>query len=110
MEKITGNWLWAVVVLPVLVGIFKAEIGKLFTVWNIYRLRAFDKDRDPNTPDQVELLNEATGQWGKVTIQRYIFCVSAARRGVYLLYLDGGKEKVSFLVWASFRKRTPPPK
>ena len=105
-ESMSENWLWCMIILPVMIGLFKAEIGKLFTVWNIYRLRAFDLDGDPNTKDNVEVLCGATGAWRKVIIEKYVWSLSTARRGVYLKYPNGTKEKVSFLVWATLRKRT----
>jgi len=108
IESQTVNWLWAIVILPVVAGFFKAEIGKLFTAWNVYRLRAFDADGNPATSDKVQILNVATGEWGDVTIKRYVFSLSSRTRGVYLEYPDGGHEKVSFLLWATFRKRTGP--
>ncbi len=108
MNELTGNWLWVVVILPVLIGFFKTEIGRTLTAWNVYRLRAFDMDGCPGTPDRVQLLNGATGAWGDAIIEKYIFSFSAKTRGVYLRYPDGGREKVSLVAWAGFRKRTPP--
>ena len=108
MNSENVNWLWAVVLLPVLVGIFKSELGKLFTIWNVYRLRAFDSDGNPGSPDNVQILNSATGKWGNAIIEKYVFSLSSRRRGVYLLYPDGGREKVGYILWNSFRKRTPP--
>lgn len=108
METMTSNWFLVMIILPVLVGFFKTEIGNLLTAWNVYRLRAFDADGNPNTSDRVQILNGATGKWGNATIEKYKFCLSSRRRGVYLLYPDGGREKVSFIHWAAFRKRTPP--
>jgi len=108
MNSENVNWLWAVVLLPVLVGIFKSEIGKFFTVWNVYRLRAFDSDGNPGSPDNVQILNSATGKWGNAIIEKYVFSLSSRRRGVYLLYPDGGREKVGYILWSTFRKRTPP--
>lgn len=108
MKDLTSNWLWAAVVFPVLIGFFKNEIGKIIKSWNIYRLRSFDLDGNPFTEDHLQILNSATGQWGDITIERYIFSMSSRTRGVYLRYPDGGREKVSFILWAGFRKRTAP--
>ncbi|MFK5952478.1 MAG: hypothetical protein QM498_05410 [Desulfobacterium sp.] len=108
LDGLMNNWIVIAVILPVLIGFFKSEIGGFLTSWNIYRLRAFDLDGRPDTEDKVELLNGATGAWSIAIIEKYVFCLSPMRRGVYLRYPDGGREKVSFLLWASFRKRTPP--
>ena len=108
MDAIANNWLLAAIVLPVLVGMFKAELGKLITSYNVYRLRSFDMDGNPGTEDRVQLLNGATGQWGDAVIEKYVFSMSAKKRGVYLRYPDGGREKVSLLAWAGWRKRIPP--
>jgi len=110
MDFLTENWIVGVVILPVLIGMFKAEIGKILTAYNVYRLRSFDLDGNPDTSDQVQLLNGATGRWINATIEKYVFSLSAKKRGVYLLYPDGGREKVSFIDWAGFRKRMPPQK
>jgi len=108
MDTLTNNWIIGVIILPVLVGLFKTEIGKIFTAYNVYRLRAFDADGNPSTADTVQLLNGATGEWGDAIIEKYVFSLSAKKRGVYLLYPDGGREKVSLLDWATWRKRVPP--
>jgi len=109
MNDFTANWVMVAIILPVLAGMFKAEIGNLIKVWNIYRLRSFDEDGNPATSDRVQILNGATGVWGDAIIEKYVFSLSSKKRGVYLLYPDGGKEKVGFLTWAGFRKRIPPP-
>jgi len=109
MEIDINNWLLAVVILPILASIFKSEIGKFFTAWSIYRLRWFDSDGNPKTSQNVQILNEMSGEWIDATIIQYKFTISNKKRGVYLLYPDGGREKLSFIKWADLRKRTPPP-
>ena len=108
MDAIMNNWLVVAIIIPMVVGFFKAEIANIFTAWNVYRLRAFDADGNPATSDRVQILNGATGEWGDAVIERYKFSLFAKTRGVYLRYPDGGREKVSFLTWAGFRKRVPP--
>jgi len=108
MNWFMNDWLIAVIILPIVAGFFKAEIGRLITSWNVYRLRAFDVDGNPATSDKVQLLNGATGKWESCIIEKYVFSLSAKKRGVYLLYPDGGREKVGFVTWAGFRKRIPP--
>lgn len=102
------NWIWVAVILPVLIGFFKAEIGRILTAYNVYRLRSFDVDGDPTTADAVQMLNGATGEWGDATIEKYVFSLSSKKRGVYILYPDGGREKISLVIWAGMRKRQPP--
>lgn len=110
MDELFNNWLMAVIVIPILVGFFKNEIGNALTAWNIYRLRSFDSDGNPATSDCVQILNDATGVWVDAIIEKYLFSLNSKTRGVYLRYPDGGREKVSFHTWAGFRKRMPPPK
>lgn len=106
INSVATNWLWAVVVLPVIAGIFKSEIGKFFTAWNVYRLRSFDVDGNPATSDEVEIFNGATGKWGKVEV-KIRFSMSSRIRGAYIYYPGGELEKVSLIEWAKFRKRQP---
>ena len=103
------NYVVAAIVLPAIVAVFKTQITNLFTAWSIYHLRTFDLDGNPDTPDKVQIMHRDTGEWIDVIIEKYLFWSTAKKRGVYLLYPDGGRERVSFIVWAGFRKRTPPP-
>lgn len=102
------SWVWLMVIVPVFATFFKTEIGKILATWNIYKLRNFDLDGNPETLDQVQLLNRATGNWFTITIERYCFSLSTKKRGVYLLYKNGAKEKVTLLTWATWRKRSLP--
>jgi hypothetical protein len=95
------------VILPVLAGIFKNEIGMLFKSWNAYRNRPFDTDGDPETPETCEILNGATGEWVPVEILRYCWSPKATKRGVWIKYADGGVEKFKLVDWADMRKREP---
>ncbi len=52
MEHETINWIWAMMILPVLAGLFKSEIGKIFTALGVYLRREY-KPRD-----KVLLLSE----------------------------------------------------
>jgi len=99
------NFVIGAVVLPVLIGLFKTELGNLLKAWRIYRARPFDKDRDPLTADKCQVLCGATGDWKDITILKYQMSLSAGKRGVFIQHADGGKEKVSLLEWASMRKR-----
>lgn len=107
INEILDNWIMAAILLPALIHIFKAEIGNLFTAWNVYRLRRFDLDGNPATSERVQLLCNATGKWVDATI-KYKFSLSAKTRGVYLTYPDGGREKIGLIAWAGMRKRMPP--
>jgi hypothetical protein len=108
MDTLPIHWLWTLVIFPIIIAFFKNEIGNVLTAWKVYRLRSFDVDGNPTTEDRVQLLNGATGEWGDAVIEKYVFSLNAKRRGVYLRYPDGGREKVGLLDWAGFRKRTPP--
>jgi hypothetical protein len=103
------NWIWALVVLPVVIAYFKTELGKFINAYSIYKLKSFDIDGNKNTEDKLQILNGATGSWGDVVVEDYIFFASSKTRGIYLVYPDGGREKVSFNTWSTFRVRTPPP-
>lgn len=107
IESLMNHWIVAVIILPVLAGVFKTEIGNLLTAWNVYRLRAFDADGNPATSDRVQILCGATGRWVDATI-KYKFSFSAKTRGVYVRYIDGGREKIGLIAWAKLRKRMPP--
>ena len=109
--KTTGfgiNWFFVAIFFPILIGIFKNEIGKLFTSWSIYRLRAYDSDGDPSTPSAVQLFNNATGLWFTVTIRKYVLFTRKAKRGVHIQYADGARRKFSFLDWDKEPKRSLP--
>ena len=93
------NNLIYVAVISVLLGIFKSELGKIFTALGVYLRREFVPG------DQVLVLNGATGTWGIVTIRQYQFSLNAMKRGVYIAHKDGGLERVSLLAWAGIRKR-----
>ena len=88
---------------------FKNEIGNLLKAWKVYSLRSFDQDGNPLTSDKAQLLNNATGQWGDIIIEKYVFSFNARTRGVYIRYPDGGREKIALVDWANMRKRVPPP-
>ena len=51
MDAVMNNWLVVAIVLPLIIGFFKTEIGNLIIAYNVYRLRAFDADgnRQPVT-------------------------------------------------------------
>ena len=102
----TNNWFIGIILIPVVIGIFKSEIGRLFTSWNIYRLRIFDVDGDPNTPDQVQLFSG--GKWNTVVIVKYCMWVRTSSRGVHIKYSNGSVRKFSFLEWKAQPKRTVP--
>lgn len=102
------EWAWAVIFLPVLAGLFKKEIIAVVSSYGIYRQRSFDLDGNPSTSDRVQILCSATGKWIDATI-KYKFSLRSKKRGVYIEYYDGGREKVGFLRWSEFRKRVPPP-
>jgi len=82
LEAMGGAWVWTVLLLPVLVGVFKSEIGKIITSWRIYRSRPFDTDRDTDTPEICMLGNPATGGSSYCVILDYIFWAKSVNRGV----------------------------
>ena len=102
MEVIANNWVLATVVVPVVIGMFKNELGKVIRAYRTYKLRVFD------IGSKVQIFNGAAGDWGAIVmVEDYKFSLSSATRGVYIRYEDGGAEKVSILEWATWRKRKP---
>lgn len=108
MDAIQNDWFLMIVILPVIIGFFKKEIGDFLTAWKAYRLRSFDADGNPNTSDRVQILCGATGTWVDAIILKHVFSLSPKKRGVYIMYPDGGREKIGWLVWITLRKRTHP--
>jgi hypothetical protein len=100
-----NEWMVGAVVLPVLAGIFKNELGGLWKAWSVYKARPFDNDRDPDTPSTCELFNASSGLWEPVEIERYRMSLKKGERGVFLRYPDGTREKISLVEWAGMRKR-----
>ena len=100
------SFMVSAVALPVVAGIFKNEISNLFKALDAYTSRPFDTDRNPDTPEVCELLNGATGQWGKIEIERYKMSLSKSKRGVFIKYPGGQQEKISLVAWAKMRKRS----
>ena len=100
MKTIGSNWIWITVVIPVVIGMFKTELGNLLKAYRTYKLRVFE------VGSKAQLFNGAAGCWGGiVSIEDYKFSLSAATRGVYIRHEDGGAEKVGILEWATWRKR-----
>jgi hypothetical protein len=78
----------------------KTEVANIIKAYRVFKSKKFPSG------SKVQLLNEATGKWGYiVTVEKYIFSLNSDRRGVYIRYSDGGKEKISILKWFSWRKR-----
>jgi len=106
MNVETGNWVWTVVILPLVILSLKQEIKNFLTSWKIYRKRHFDLDGDPTTSDAAQVLNGATGEWIDVQV---IISITGAR----VEYPDGGVEWLHLPDWdnpAIIRKRRPPSK
>jgi hypothetical protein len=106
------EWGWLTILLPVLIGIFKQEIGEIIFAYQSYSKRSFDADGNPNTPDAVQILNEATGDWERATIKKWVFSLDSTKRGIYLLWpcRNGAvaAERLSFQKWKAMRKRHLP--
>jgi len=98
-----GKWLFMMIVIPVLVAVFKVELGNMVKAWAAFKRRAF------NVGDYVQLFNGATGKFDAVVkIRAYVFSFNSIKRGVYLVHADGGPEKVAILEWITWRKRPAP--
>ena len=93
-----NNWIWIAIILPVIVGLFKSEIGSFLLDLKIYKTKEFSEG------DEVELLNTSLGKWGKVIILDYTFSLSPHHRVVTFQHTDGHIEHIPFKIWASMRK------
>ncbi len=118
MENLaTQIWIGIIgVIASFIVGLFKKELGTMWTAWRVYKSRPFDSDRDPNTPDRCEIFGE-NAQGGKdfeeVEIIKYCFWTwNRDKRGVYINHLlpDGKKapRKISLCDWGNLIKRGVP--
>ena len=90
------NWLWITLVLPVVVGIFKNEIGRFFSDYTVYKNRRFDNDGDPGTGEYCYIQSGATGEYVKVYIDEYEFGLVPSKRKVITHQKDpdGDENKV----------------
>ena len=116
MFQLENFWVGTILI-PLLIVLLKSEITNIYKSWTVFHARAFDKDRDPNTPDSCQILNGATGQWGEILIERYSFSWDKNKRGVFVLHPVDNKlglnkewaaERIPLLVWADMRKRELP--
>lgn len=102
------NMIWLIFVLPCFAGIFKKEIGNLWTAWCIYKDRPFDEDRNPTTPDICLMCNPATGKWSTIVIHHYQFWkLKSSARGVTFSHVvkDGLQERhVGLIEWGGMAK------
>ncbi len=105
--NINDNWLLYAVLIPAVILILQRRVINSFTVIRLYHTRNFDKDRDPDTPEQAEILSRATGKWTPVLVT-YNFSLFAKDRRVIITHLDStGKpirrEKMRFIAWSELR-------
>ncbi len=103
-----ANWLWITLVLPVVVGIFKHEIGRFFSDYTVYKNRRFDSDGDPGTGQHCYVQSGATGEYVKIYVDEYTFGLAPSSRKVITQQKDpeGDEWKVivvpySYTQWAS---------
>jgi len=106
-----ANWLWITLVLPVIIGIFKNEIGRFFSDYTVYKNRAFDADGDPGTGQHCYVQSGATGEYVKVYVDEYQFGLAPSKRKIITHQKDpdGDQGKViivpySYTIWASMVK------
>jgi hypothetical protein len=100
MEKIAENWIWGMIIFPILVTYFKAEIGKSWKSWRIFKTKQFD------VGDPCETLNGSTGEFGSIEILEYTYGTSE-KKGVKIKYPNGAIETFGLLAWNEIRKRVP---
>ena len=81
------NWMWTLVFVPVFIGIFKSQIGEIFSDWKIYSGRLYDQDGNPKSADICQLVNEA-GQKFICIIERYNFWPTLKYKNGILPYLS----------------------
>ena len=100
MEQVAENWIWGMIVLPVAIGLFRAELGRIWNAYSVYKNRIF------NVGDIAEIPSGSSGRWVKVEILSYVFNLSADA-GVLLKYSDDAEEPMSLSDWGAMRKRIP---
>lgn len=100
------NWIWGVIVLPVVIGVFKSELASLWTAWSVYHARPFDDDGNPDTIFNCEVFNGSNGEWVPVKIVGYRMSLNKNKRGVWVEYENGTKERIPLVKWANVRVRT----
>jgi len=111
MEILQSNWFWATILLPVIIGIFKKEIATFINDYRTYRNRSFDEDGDPSTGQDCYILNEATGDYNKITVAEYKFGLGPSKRKIITYQNDpeGDNSKIiavpySYSKWSSMVK------
>jgi len=68
-------WGWTVVLLPVLIGVFKSQIGEFIGDYMLYRNRRYDSDGDPGTGQWCMVQSAATGEWCRAFVEKYTFSI-----------------------------------
>jgi len=96
---VNENNLIYIAVVSVLLGVFKSELGKIFTALGVYLRRQYKPG------DKVLIQCGATGAWGLFTIEKYVFSLFSDVRGVYITHPDEGPERIPLVEWAFMRTR-----
>jgi len=73
MEFISNNWIYSVMIAPILMGFFKSSISDYLEDIAIYITRKYDDDKNPATGQYCLIQSGATGQWFKIFIKDYKF-------------------------------------
>ena len=74
------QWFWAVIILPIIIGIFKKEISSFFNDLSVYRSRRFDDNKTPGFGQECFIQSKATGKFIKIYIYDYEFGVFPSNR------------------------------
>lgn len=107
MDVLLSNWITTAIASALLIA-FKTQLMNMVIGFVCYFTRSFDKDGDPDTPERGQLLNDATGVFGDITVLQYEFPLKFGA-GLWVLYPDGGVEHIKYPGWFNMRKREPPP-
>lgn len=97
------NWIFMVLLLPIFVAAFKAEIGKYYRDKKVFDSRHFDDDDNPKTGQYGWICPVETGVWIKVLVKDYLFGKRPSKRKVITeetIVNEAGQEIVVTVVYS----------
>jgi len=99
------NWLWGLILVPVIAGIFRSELGEAFETYRIYKCGMMDSDGNPKTMEKIWIHYYGTDIWELITVVHYQWGIMRHQRFVRIMDSDGDCENISLLSWSSMRKK-----
>ena len=105
------EWMLTILIIPVLIGFFKTQIGNFLEDYMVYKNRNFDSDNNPATGQDCMLQSPATGEFSMITIDLYEFSIFPAKRRVITSQkIKSGKIIVAYpySIWKNLVKGSVP--